>query len=53
MTKANNSLHRAKKNKNDEFYTQYDDIKKSCLIMRGILKTKLYIVIVTTIMVLA
>ena len=29
--KNNNSLHSAKKEKNDEFYTQLEDIEKECI----------------------
>ena len=28
MKKNNSNLHRAKKNKNDEYYTRYEDIEK-------------------------
>lgn len=41
-TKSNNdNLHKALKNKNDEFYTKYEDIKKECSLYSSFYKDKI------------
>lgn len=46
MMKTNTNVNKAKKEKNDEYYTLYDDIRKELINYKSFLKGKKFIVIV-------